>query len=139
MAYVSVTGLTEVQRMLNYAPAEIRKAMNTELKRAVGPILAAAKARAPVSGEQRKGANLQGSIRLYARRSGIAIGSPLVYAPIVQFGRKATQRSSAGNLYTRTLHPTDYLLGAINNNARAVTADVERAVQRTLDRLVQGL
>lgn len=138
-SFITVTGLAEVQRMLNNAPAQIRKEMNRELKTAVGPILASAKSRAPVSGRQRKGTNLQGSIRLYARRSGIAIGSPLIYAPVVQFGHKASQRSAAGNLYTRVLHPTDYLLAAINANARAVTADVERAVQRTLDQLVSGL
>lgn len=137
-AFITVTGLREVQRMLAVAPAEIRKAMNAELKRAAGPILADAQARAnQTTGGQATG-HLAGSIRLYARRSGVAIGSPLAKAPVVQFGRKARQRSAAGNYYTRTLRPTDYLLAAINANARAVTPAVQAAVQRALDRLVGG-
>lgn len=139
MAFITVTGLAEVQRMLTNAPRELRKDMNAQLKASVAPILASAQSRAPVSSVEKRGPHLQQSIRLYARRSGVAIGSPLVHAPIVQFGRKATQRSVAGNTYTRALRPTDYLLAAINANAGRVTADVQRAVQRTLDRIAEGI
>ncbi len=137
-AIANVQGLRETIAAFKAAPADVRKIIEAELRDAVAPIVAGAKARVPRSGAKRSTGerrHLEDTIRAKVIRRGVMVGTPVSYAMIVHFGRRSTQRSRSGTPYTRALSPTPWLYPAVDANRERVRADVQRALQHGLDRL----
>ncbi len=128
-ATVRIKGLRELRRAVRDAPKEIQKALREELK-GVGSIAAKlAVARAP-----RDTGKLAGSIRVRPLARGVLVGSPLIYAPVLEFGKRSEQRSRSGKTYIRTLRPQPWLLPAIEEASADIEREILPAIQRGLDR-----
>lgn len=134
---IQVSGLRETIKALQQTPRAVRDAAFKELFAAAGPVVAEAKRLAPRS-TKKTGRHLQDSIRAIVRSRGVMVGSTVEHAMIVHFGRKSTQRSRSGNVYTRALSPTPWLYPAFDAKREEVRAGLEVALERALDALWGG-
>ncbi len=130
---VIVRGLKELINALRACEGGVPRELRRELKEAAQPAAAEASARAPhASGE------LAASYRVRTMRLGAAVGSPLLKAPIINFGRQA--RVSGGKVapHIRQLTPDSHLVPAVEHRMSEIRARVETAIALLLDRLIGG-
>lgn len=122
---VKVRGLKELQQGLIAAPREIKRMLPRALKAGAEPALAEAIGRAP----SRSGALAQ-SIRLRTNAKGVAIGSPLAYAPVLEYAHRGRYASLA-----KWGAPPRFLIPAVTAAAADIEAAVTTAIEALLDEI----
>lgn len=134
---VAYRGLKELRGALDAAPDEIRKLLPEALKKGAGPAAAAARSHAPRSDVAGK-KHIADTVTVRATKYGAKVGSPLIQAPIVHFGRFA-HVPGGGKVaaHTRHLNPQKWLIPPVEGRADEIAASTARALQELLDRLVQ--
>lgn len=131
---IVVEGLSELRRALRYAEPEMKKALVAALRKSASAVLPKARAKAP----SRTG-RLKRSIRIYARQSGAAIGSPRAYAPVLEFayrnpgGKRKRDYSGLSETWGK---PPRFLIPAVEESVDEVRAAVERDLAGLLDRII---
>jgi hypothetical protein len=133
---IAYTGLAELRVALQAAPAEIQKLLPKALLAGAGPGAAAARAAAPRSDAGNK-KHLADNITIRATKYGAKVGSPLIQAPIIHFGRYA-HVPGGGKVaaHTRHLHPQNWLIGPLEGRADEIADSTATAIDELLDRLV---
>lgn len=126
-ATVHIDGLKELNRALTDIDPKLKAEVKQALAGAAQPVLADARSNAPF-----KRGRLRGSIRLYPRATGVAIGSPLVYAPVIEFAHKGRYSS----LTKRHGAPPRVIYKAIDAHRDSTEEQVERALDEALQRII---
>lgn len=133
---IAYEGLVELRKALEAAPGEIQKLLPKALQAGAEPGAAAARARAPRSdvGDKKHVAD---SVVVRASKFGAKVGSPLIQAPIIHFGRYAhIPGGGKVSAHTRRLHPQNWLIGPIEGTAEAIAESTATALDGLLSRLV---
>lgn len=132
---VRVEGLNELRRSLQLAERGVKARLTKEITKAAGIAAVNARARAPRgSGRDKHPGQLAGSIRVKGRLLAAFVGSPLVYAPIIEFGRKALHPGHGhSGPHKRKLERKPYLIPAVEETAPIIAARIGPAIQAALD------
>jgi hypothetical protein len=118
-AGVRVEGLRELRRDLKKLSPEVNKQLGREL-REVGKIVAAdARARAP-----KRSGKYATSIRVYAAKSGVAVGSNLPQAGVLHWGGTIKPRG-----VPIVFKPSPVIVDAANRNMEKIVDRVGEAVE----------
>lgn len=126
---VLVKGLDDVHKALRGAPPEVRRELTKTLRKLAEPARRTARADAP-----RASGRLARSIRIKAGRKGALIGSPLAYAPVLEYAHKGRYRS----LSARWGPPPRFLIPAIEDEAPRIEREAGDAIQGVLDKAFGG-
>lgn len=133
---LQVRGLRELMGALRQSAPDLARAMRRELKQVVQPAVLAARGYAPAG--DALAASIHVKTRAGGRAPGVVVGSPLLHAPIIEFGRQAVVSGGKVAAHVRTLTPHRYLIPAVDATAARIEADVTDVVQHTLDQLFDG-
>ncbi len=128
---IVIEGLDELRRALKYAEPDLRKALVATLRKAARIVVPRAKAQAPA-----RTGRLRRSIRVYARQTGAAIGSPRPYAPVIEFAFRRGGKRDYSGLTARWGKPPRYLVPAVEESIGEVREAVERDLAGLLDRII---
>lgn len=116
---IRIEGLKELRRDLKALASGAPKELRSGLVDAGQDVASEARSRAP-----RRSGRLAGSIRSEASGSGAVVGSPLVYAPVHEFGgRVGRQRATR-------IRESAFARGALEDKADSVAQKVEDEVER---------
>ncbi len=132
VAEVNIEGLTAFRRDLRRLYPEINKQLNRDLKVAAGPILAAAKSKAPY-----RSGRLAGSIRVSSQQRGVSIRSALPYANVIHWGGSTGRGHREGVAWSGSVKiaPSYFLTDAVRDKERYIVDKmgdmIEHAALRT--------
>lgn len=143
-AGIFVDGAELLAKLFKAAPGELEAAFKKDLRRVVEPVERTAKALAPGSLLNVIKIRIGTRGRSISAKVGVSRAVPQgVYAPIVEFGKKARvpMHTRNGNLvkaHTRRLTPQPYLMPAIDRHKSRIQPEAQRLVDRALNRTFDG-
>lgn len=122
-----VDGVDQLARAMRKLPLETRKKLTKAMRLAARP--AAARAEATV--------HWSDGVRIRARQTGAAVGSPAVVPPIIEFGNKAVI-GPGGKVapHVRKLHKKPALIDAVESTLPQTRELVEREMEAVLEEVL---
>jgi Bacteriophage HK97-gp10, putative tail-component len=111
---VRIEGLRELRSALRVAERGLKTTLSASLRRAAVPAADLARARAP-----RHSGRLASSVQVKATTTGAAVGSPLVYAPVIEFAHKVTVRSGRRR-YVRRVRPQPFVRPSVEASEEVI-------------------
>lgn len=125
-ATVVVDGVDELDRAMRNAPPDLKRGLTKAMRLAAVP----AKAHADATVHWTKGLTIR------ANRSGAAVGSPTVEAPIIEFGNKAVVPGGKVAPHVRKLNRHPALIDAVEAHLHDAKDIAEHELAKVLDQVL---
>lgn len=133
--YVLVDGLSDLIKGLRAFEGNVNTELGRALKVAAEPAATKAAMAAPKDDNTLAG-SYHVKFRRGGRSAGVVVGSPLVYAPIVNFGRGAVIHGGKVRPHLRKLTPHEHVVTAVESSVDEIQAHTEHVLAAFLDGLI---